>query len=97
LVAWIVVALVGVGVLMAFTMSAYGPSWMAGTWMWMMPLGMVAMALLVALVVVLVVTAVQPRRPPETDDATRILESRYARGELSRDEFLRMRDDLIQR
>jgi putative membrane protein len=90
-------ALVGVGVLMTFTMFLYGPSWMAGTWMWMMPLGMVAMALLVALVVVLVVTAVQPQRPLENEDATHTIESRYARGELSRDEFLRMRDDLLKR
>jgi len=37
-----------------------------------------------------------PIRPPESN-ALEILDARYARGEITRDEYLRMRQDLEQR
>ncbi|HET9128940.1 MAG TPA: SHOCT domain-containing protein [Propionibacteriaceae bacterium] len=49
------------------------------------------------LVVVLVVRALFSARPPQRRplDALATLEHRYARGEIDRDEFIRMRRDLL--
>lgn len=69
--------------------------WMPGTgmmaWMWVW---MLVPILLVAALVALVVGLTQRREPTESDQAAEIASRRYARGEISREEYLRIRDDL---
>ena len=57
-------------------------------------LGMVAFWV----VVVLIVRALFSARPPESHplDPLTLLEHRYVRGEIGRDEFIRMREDLLR-
>lgn len=89
----------GVGVLaflatllvVSLVMSAWmpGSGMMAWMWVWMLlPL------LLVVGLVVLVVVLVQRRGPERAGQALEAAQQRYARGEISRDEYLRIRDDL---
>lgn len=94
---WTVVAFVSIGVLMAVVLTSAGPTWMGGGWAWMMPLGMAAMVLFVVLVVLLVAAAVEGTRPDTPEDPTRLLERRYAAGEIDRDEYLRIREELAKR
>lgn len=56
--------------------------------MWFVPI-----ALIVALVVYLLNDRGKTTKPPE--QAIDILENAYARGEISREEFLQKRDDLL--
>lgn len=51
---------------------------------------------LIAGVVWLVRTLADTRRPNDERRATEVLEMRYARGELDRDEYLQRREDLQQ-
>ncbi len=51
---------------------------------------------LIAGVVWLVRTLADSRRPNGERRATEVLEMRYARGELDRDEYLQLREDLQQ-
>lgn len=69
---------------------------MAGGWMllWWL-LGVAALALLVWAVVRLAGRTNEPRSPRRTE-AEEILERRYARGEIDREQFLRIREDLRQ-
>lgn len=92
LVVWIVVAFVAVGALMAVGMAAGGGlEWMTG-WGWMMPM-MALMWLPIILIIVLVHHLIA--RPGEGHmDGERLLDARYARGELSREEYMRMREDI---
>ncbi len=79
---------------------------MGAGWFWM-PVMLIAIALIVVGVILLIRglsgrqadgsaaqagTVAPPARTSET--ALRVLEERYARGEIDRDEFLRRREDL---
>lgn len=66
----------------------YGYEWMGGTWL----VGLVCMATIVGLVVWLV-TRWDSHRSGDRRALT-VLEERYARGELQREDFERMRRDL---
>jgi putative membrane protein len=77
-------------------------SWMAS----MMPMGggigmlfggLLSVALLVAIGVMLGLLIVRGRHPRAGADAREVLDSRYARGEIDRDAYLRMRTDLADR
>ena len=95
LVVWTVIAFVVVGIVMAFAMIYSGGSQWTGGWGWMMPVGMMFMWLPIVLVILLVVHLVGQRAPEHsTLDPDRLLDARYARGELSRDEYMRMRENL---
>ena len=53
-----------------------------GGWLWMV------LAVVLVVVVVLAAVAVIPRRDrPPTDDAAQILKARFARGEISKEEY----------
>lgn len=74
-----------------------------GGWGWgMAGLGILTMLAVVGLVVWLVVFLARSTgpssssTPPEarTSDATEVLKERYARGEINREEYLQMREDL---
>lgn len=75
--------------------------WMGWGWggMWFGPLFMLAvLALLVALVVALVRWFGSGQTaPPAPRSARDILDERYARGEIDREEYLRRRDDMASR
>jgi putative membrane protein len=60
----------------------------------MLVLMALVLAALVALVVVLVRRAPQPTNPDDT--ARRILDERYARGDIDQDEYQRRRDTLTR-
>jgi putative membrane protein len=68
--------------------------WRSDIWaiLWM-PLVWLAFA---GLVVWLVFVLVRPTTPRPGARAREILEERYARGEIDRDEFLAMRQELLQ-
>jgi len=53
-----------------------------GGWLWMI-LG----AVLLVMIVWAVVAAIPGRDRPATDDATRILKARFARGEITQEEY----------
>jgi putative membrane protein len=85
------------------TMMSGAPSWMGG----MMPLGggmmplgggmmLIGLVWLILLVAasVLIAWLVLRGRSPSTTDARKVLGVRYARGELDRETYLRMRADL---
>jgi putative membrane protein len=67
-------------------------------WMWWMVWGILWMLIPILLVVGLVVLLVR-RRPSQSrrPSAVRILEERYARGEIDRDEYLERRAVLEER
>lgn len=86
-------------------MWGYGPDWGMmgyGGWGWYGPLNMIIWLLILALIIGGIVwfarTTMQrteaaqlsPRRPPGLD----VLEERYARGEINRDEYLQKRKDI---
>jgi putative membrane protein len=79
-------------------MYGYGGIWIV--------VGLIALALFVALIVALVVVAVSagrnrgqsmqsaPRSAVGSDDPLEILRRRYAKGEITREEYQSMREDL---
>ena len=67
--------------------------WMSG---WMVLWGLLALALLV-LAVVATVWLVKHLNTSGGSDHQRLLERRYAEGEIGREEFLQRRDDLASR
>lgn len=93
LVLWTLIAFLGVGLLMGIAMWSYGPTWMPG-WGWMMPFGMLGMGLPIVLVILLVFFVAQPHHESGSSHPVRTLEDRYARGEISREQFMQMREDL---
>ncbi|MCL6594876.1 MAG: SHOCT domain-containing protein [Firmicutes bacterium] len=71
-----------------------------GPWGWVGPIGMFLfwLAVLVAVAYLLRLWwASPPGRARDDGDALTLLERRYAKGELTRDEFLKMRADLTER
>ena len=84
-------------------MWGYGPDWgMAGSGIWWGPFGMIIWLLILIVVVVAVVWLLRPtthgggREPasPRRSTGLDILEERYARGEIDRDEYLQKKGDL---
>ncbi len=63
-------------------MTGFGLGMGAGGWLWMV-LGIV----LLVVVVWALVAAIAPRDRPASDDAARILNARFARGEISQAEY----------
>ncbi len=90
-----IILIAAVSVLMGvLAWGAGGSPWTSG-WGGMMMGGMGLMMLVPILLVVLLIYALSPQTNlRDGDDARGILERRYARGEISRDEYLRTRDDL---
>lgn len=96
---WLAIALVVAIGLMALlgavAMTTYGGYYgmMGGSWGW----GLVMMAVPGVLLVIILVAALgglQGTPSASTMPPLTILDERYARGELSREEYLRARDDL---
>ncbi len=81
-----------------------GPGFMGGSWGGWIGMG-VGLVLLVVLIVILLGASgalhgpptVLGMPPPPPMDALAILDARYARGEISRDDYLRMQADLERR
>jgi putative membrane protein len=79
-------------------MWPYGWQW--GAWAWVT---MAIMLIFWALIVAAAVYAVRawsgpPRTPGESHESpTEILNRRYARGEITREQYQQMRDDLMRR
>lgn len=74
---------------------------------WMMAIGMVVLVVVIAMAVYLIVRAASGRsespsaRPAETSAAFRpsaigLLDARYARGEIEREDYLNRRQDLLE-
>jgi putative membrane protein len=61
---------------------------------WWMVFGMAMMIVFWLGVIWLVVSLLRPRVGEHTEDAVEIARRRYARGEISREEFERLRQDL---
>jgi len=84
-------------------MADWGFSGMMGGWWGFMGLTM-ALPLIIIVVVLLIIMREEERNvpipppppvlPPMTPPAVQILDMRYARGELSREEYWRMREEL---
>lgn len=107
---WIVVALILLVFLVpgVFMMGFWGTGMMGGgTWGWGGWLAMGLGSVVLVVVLLLVIRAIQatPRAPaylppawtappPAGLTAIQILDTRYAKGEITRDEYLRMRADL---
>ena len=77
----------------------YG-SWDAGTWVWMM----LAMVLFLAALIVSILAVVRawdrdqrPSKPQRSPSALDVLDERFARGEIDRDEYVERRKVLIER
>ena len=68
--------------------------WMNG---WMLLWALLALALIVLAVVATVWLVKHLTGRPADNEHTRLLEQRYAAGDIDRDEFLQRRDDLARR
>ncbi len=103
---WVaIVATVVAGLLLVLFMGGWNTSagmMGGGAWAWA-PLGMVGAVLLVLLIIVVAARTGEPTPPPvylpptafaTSGTALQTLDARYARGEISRDEYLRIRQDL---
>ena len=80
-----------------FPWAYYGYGGHLGTWWWsFMFVGMLVPLAVVVLLVWLVVRALQgrPAGNPGRDDPLQILKVRYAKGEVTREEYLRMKEEL---
>ena len=82
------------------TLFGQAPPWDGGMmwgWGWMLMIGLLAMLLLVVLIVGVVVAVTRAGRPSQPDAAGRareILNERYARGEISTEEYRERLDAL---
>lgn len=75
-------------------MSGYGGGWMGYGFL---PMGLIWLLLLVAAVVLVVWLVGRAGGGGQGDGALEILRQRYARGELDREEFERMKEELGRR
>ena len=68
-----------------------------GPWEWWWLLGLIPGIVFWGLIITLLVMVVRRRPPPrrEPSDALRVLEERFARGEIGADEFRAMRSTLL--
>ena len=62
-------------------------------WMWIIPIILIILAM-VAIVVLFRIAGHRSSGPASTESPLDILKKRYARGEISREEFERMKKDL---
>ena len=93
-----IIAIAAASTLMGVLAWSAGESPWTGGWGGMMMGGMGLMMLVPILLVVLLIHALSPHGDlREGDDARGILERRYARGEVSREDYLRMKEDLERR
>jgi len=85
-----------VGILGRYEGPSYGPHMMGGGWWWMWIVWVVGFVLFVLLIYFLVAGLRGGERPAEPPRETplEILQKRYARGEISREEYERMKRDL---
>lgn len=97
----LVVAIALMVILGAMNFSTYGGYYGmmgSGSWGWvMLMMGVPAVVLIVILLVALGglrEPILYPPYPPARSQPLDILEQRYARGELTREDYLRIRDDL---
>jgi putative membrane protein len=70
--------------------------WMNGHWGWGWGMGMILFWFLVVVVIIFLVRWIINQRPepPRSDSALDILKKRYAKGEIAREDFERMKKDL---
>jgi putative membrane protein len=82
--------------LFAHPWGGWGHMWgPGGGWMWLWgPFMMALWAAAIAAVIWLVVRSTRPRERSSTDQARQILAERYARGEISGDEYWERLDQL---
>lgn len=89
----VLAAIVGLAVMAVILAGWTGRmSWAWGGMMGVMWIWMLLPIILVALLVVLL--ANQRRTPPKESDPLAVAERRYAAGQITRDEFTRIRDDI---
>ena len=90
---WTIIVLFTVGSVMTLGKVNRAGTESLGDWGWMMPMGLILISTGFILAVLLVL-----HPPPSSEtvpvDPQGVLDARYVRGELSRDEYLRMREDL---
>jgi putative membrane protein len=70
--------------------------WMNGHWGWGWGLGMILFWLLIVVAIVFLARWIASQRPepPRADSALEILKRRYAKGEIGKEDFERMKKDL---
>jgi len=94
---WIVLGIAGAAIVASIFGGFFG-GWGSGGWGWMggmMAFGWMWMLVPVLLVVVLVYALTnRPGAERSTEDAMAVAERRYAAGEISRDEFQRIQQDI---
>ncbi len=98
-VVWLGLALVLAVGLMALFMALFAPlgggyGMMGGGMGWGIAVFMVVPALLLVLVLLAALGALNERPPYRAPTALETLDARYARGEISQEEYARMRNDL---
>lgn len=104
---WLAAALVvAIGLMAVFgtlAMTSYGGYYGmmgGGSWGWaLLMMGIPAVILIVILLAALgglTEPAAYPTYAPAPQDPLKILEQRYARGELTREDYLKVRDDLTR-
>lgn len=69
-----------------------GPGWEMG---WLMPFGGVWFLILVAVVIAVLLSRSSRHHAPQRSTALDLLEQRYAKGEIGRDEYLQKRADIL--
>lgn len=94
------VGMMGFGGMWPGMMGGYGYRYGYGVNLWWGALMMVFWVLVIAGIVALVVWAIREKQPSPTgrvreSEALEILKQRYARGEITREEYERMRQDLL--
>ncbi len=72
----------------------YGMGMMYGPGIWMMALGLIFVAVIIGIIIWAISGGSEVQDHNVQSSALKILEERYARGEISRDEYLKIKEDL---